>query len=866
MFASFVLSIVEFSRKFSLFLVLAALGTSLGLGIYVAKNISINTDINQLLSEDLPWRKQEKVLEKAFPQKVDTLVVMIDGEDGMKTEKAAAGLAEKLSSMPDTFSFVSRPDALPFFRTNGLLYLSLDELAQALDQMAQAQPMLGSIIGDPSLRGFFGTIGLMVQGIQAGAIDSSQIERPLVEIEKTLQATLSGEERFLNWHQMMPKNDNDPFASRELRKYIIAKPVLDYSSLQPGETASKALRQAATNLGLTPENGVRVRLTGSVPLNDDEFSSVSEGAGVSTLLCGLGVFALLFLAMRSWRIVMPITLTLIVGLIASTAFATATVGSLNLISVAFAVMFIGIAVDFGIQFGVRYRDEHSREPDHARALAKTAKVIGAPLAMAAGSTAIGFLAFVPTDYRGVSELGLIAGSSMIIAFLLNISLLPALMTLTKPPAETEAIGFSALAPLDDFMGRRKKIIIGFFAVLTLSALMIALHLRFDFDPLNLKDPAKESVSAMFEAMQDPDSDAYAAQILVSSRKEAQALIAKLEKLPEVDHTMTIDSFVPEQQEPKLAMIADTAQLLAPTFALSPQSKAGFDDNVEALRKTAESLRQAKEKLPFAEKLAGTIDSLASQASPELLARAQNNLLSPIQAKFKEMENVLKAQPVSKADIPQELVRDWMTQDEKFLIEVFPKRGADGNPRDPDILKSFVVAIQKIAPHASGTPISIQESGHTIISAFVRGGLLGLGSIAFLSFIVLRRFRDVVLLLTPLVAAGILTLATMVVLGLSLNFANIIALPLLFSLGVSYAVYFVFFARQGRRDFLQSSMARAVLFSASTVLIAFASLGFSSHLGTRGMGELLTISLIYSLLCTFFMLPVLCGFGKQDRLR
>jgi uncharacterized protein len=864
MFALFLTSIVDFSRRFAVFLVVTALLVSVGLSFYVVQNISINTDINQLLSENLGWRQREKALESAFPHKTDTLVIVIDSEDGNKAESAAAALANKLAAIPDRFTRVSRPDALPFFRANGLLYLSKEELAEALDQIAEAQPMLGTIISDPSLRGFFSTIGMMVQGVQAGAVNTAQIERPLAEITETLQAALNGQDRLLNWRKMMPEGKNS-FAARELRKFIIAKPVLDYSSLQPGKAASSAVRQAATELNLSPQTGVSVRLTGSVPLNDDEFASVAEGTGVATALCGSLVLVLLFMAMRTWRIVVPIGLTLVAGLIASTAFATLAVGSLNLISVAFAVMFIGIAVDFGIQFGVRYRDERNLEPDHSHALRKTAEVIATPLAMAAGSTALGFLAFIPTDYRGVSELGLIAGSGMIIAFILNITLLPALMTLTKPPAEAEGIGFSSLAPLNAFLTSRSKTIVPIILAVTLAGLVVASQVRFDFDPLNLKNPESESVSTMFEAMQDPDSDAYAAQILTSGQEETGELIASLEKLPEVDHVMTLNSFIPEEQDKKLAMIADTAALLEPTFALARQPPASNEDNVAALRKTSDLLRQAGDKMPVAGNLADVLDKITATASPDLLKRAESGILLPMQTKFGEIRGLLQAKPITLNDIPLELKRDWIANDGRTLIEILPKRGPDNNPRDPEMLNRFIDAVQKVAPQASGTPVSIRESGRTIISAFVHAGIYGFVSIALLSLFVLRRVRDVFLMLTPLVIAGILTLATIAAIGLPLNFANIIALPLLFSLGVSYAVYFVFFGRQGRQDFLQSSMARAVLFSAATVLVAFASLCFSSHPGTRGMGKLLTISLVYSLLCTFFMFPVLYNFRKKDTL-
>ena len=863
MFATRLALIVDFCRRFAKSVALVAFLASIALGAYVSTHITINTDINQLLSDNLDWRKREKAMEAAFPQKTDNLVIVIDGDNADKTEAAAAALSEKLLAQPNLFTFVSRPDALPFFRANGLLYLSKAELGGMLDQIAQAQPMLGTIASDPSLRGFFGTIGMMMQGLQVGATDPTQIIRPLTAINETLQAALAGQDRPLDWQQMMQAAPSQN-AAQSLHKFIITKPVLDYSALQPGEAATKAVRQAVADLNLTPANGVRVRLTGSVPLNDEEFASVSEGTGTATALSGLLVFGLLFLAMKSWRIVVPITLTLCVGLIASTAFATVAVGSLNLISVAFAVMFIGIAVDFGIQFGVRYRDQNHQTGDHTEALRRTAMIIAAPLAMAAGSTALGFLSFIPTDYRGVSELGLIAGAGMIIAFILNVTLLPALMTLTKPPAEAECIGYPSLAPLNAFLASRRKVIVPFILVVTLSALAIATQVRFDFDPLDLKDPQSPSVSTMFEVMQNPDSDAYAAQLLAPSLEEAQQHAETLSKLPTVDHVMTLASIVPEDQDKKLAMIADTGTLLAPTFALPRQPVATDADNLAALRKTAALLHQTGDMLPAAKDLADTLDALVAQSTPDLLKRAQENVVAPMQGKLMEIQGMLQTRPVTLGDIPPELKQDWIIADGKALVEIFPKRAADNNPRDPEMLNRFIDEVQKIAPDVSGTPVSIRESGRTVLSAFVHAGIYGLVSIALLSFAVVRRKRDVAFMLLPLVVAGILTLATMTLIGMKLNYANIIALPLLLSLGVSYAVYFVFYSRSGQKDFLQSSMARAVLFSACTVLVAFASLCFSSHPGTRGMGELLTLALLYSLVCTFLMLPVLLASDRTDK--
>ncbi|MGB9151915.1 MAG: MMPL family transporter [Alphaproteobacteria bacterium] len=864
MFTSLLIAIVDFSRRFAKLVVGAMLLLSLIMGGYVAGHIKINTDINQLLSGDLVWRQREKQLESAFPQKVDNLIIVIDGNTAGDADAAASVLAQKLSAMPDKFTLVSQPDALPFFRSNGLLFLSEPELAATLDQIAQAQPMLGTTISDPSLRGFLGMIGMMMQGIQVGLTDPpqiQQIERTLAAVRDTINAANAGQDLPLDWAKMMPPSPN---AARELRRFIVTKPVLDYSALEPGEAATKTIRKLATELGLTPQYGIHMRLTGPVALNDEEFASVAHGTGIATVLSGVLVIGLLFLAMRSWRIVLPIALTLCAGLIASTAFAAAAVGSLNLISVAFAVMFIGIAVDFGIQFGVRYRDQHHQPPDHAEALRRTAKVIALPLAMAAGSTALGFLSFIPTAYRGVSELGLIAGVGMIIAFVLNVTLLPALMTLTRPPAERQSIGYGGLAWLNNFLARQRRVIIPCIILLAVAALAIASQVRFDFDPLDLKDPKTESVSTMFEAMQDNDSDAYAAQLLEPTLQDAQQIGTTLSQLPEVDHVMTLASFVPDGQDKKLAMIADTTALLAPTFALPHQPAPTDEANLIAIRRASAILHQTDDKLPGAQTLADALDRLAAHYTPEKLKRAQDNIIGPLQAKVTEIQNMVHGHRVTFSDIPPELKRDWVTPDGQALVEIFPKRGDDNNPRDLKMLTRFIDAVQKLEPNVSGTPVSIRESGRTIISAFVHAGIYAVLSIALLSFIVLRRPRDVGLMLAPLVIAGALTLATITLIHLPLDFANIIALPLLLSLGVSYAVYFVFYMRTGRRDFLQSSMARAVLFSAATVLVAFSSLCFSAHPGTHGMGELLTIALLYSLVCTFLMLPVLLAPKGRDK--
>jgi len=344
--------------------------------------------------------------------------------------------------------------------------------------------------------------------------------------------------------------------------------------------------------------------------------------------------------------------------------------------------------------------------------------------------------------------------------------------------------------------------------------------------------------------------------MAASPEAARKLAAKFDTLPEVARTITVTSFVPGDQADKLAIIADAASLLGPTISpakpLPPPDAAA---ELASLTRASETLDQAAKQSHDAavERLAGVMKH-AAERGIDALPALRTNLMQGLQARLDAMRVALSAEPVTLATLPTEITRDWIAPDGRARIEVYPK----GDARDNQVLRQFVAAIRRIAPDATGAPISIQESARTIVGAFRTAGIFALFAIAGLLAVVLRRVRDVLLVMTPLIFAGLLTVATSVLADLPLNFANIIALPLLLGVGVAFDIYFVMNWRAGIGNPLQSGTARAVLFSALTTATAFGSLALSRHRGTSEMGILLTISLFYTLLCTFFVLPALMG--------
>ncbi len=849
-------NLVEFSRRNAAAVTAVALVLAIFGGYYAAGHFSIDTDVDKLINPDLPWRQREKALDTAFPQNVDLLLVVLDAKTPDQAADATAALAEKLAAEKALFNSVRRPDGGDFFAKNGLLFLSTQEVQDVADQLISAQPLIGTLAADPSLRGVFEALDLAAQGVVHGDIEPKEIDGPLSAVAQASAAALAGKREPLSWQAMMTGRTPEPL---ELRRFILTQPKLDYDDVEPGAPATAAIHEAARQLGLTPENGVRVRVTGPVALSDAEFSTLTNGAGFSAAL-SIGLLCLwLMLALRSLRLFVAIVTTLIVGLVACGVFAIGVVGPLNPISIAFAVLFVGIAVDFGIQFSVRYRDERFRADNFTAALRSTATSIGGPLAVAALAAAVGFFAFVPTDYTGVSELGLIAGVGMLLALLLNLTLLPALLTILRPRGERRPVGFARAAPLDRFLVVRRRPVIAIAAVLVLACLAVLPHLRFDFNPLHLQNPHEEAVSTLFDLMSDPTTTPYTIDILTPGIADAAALAERLEKVPEVAQAMTAESYVPGDQKEKLVIIADAAQLLGPTLTPARVKPAPSDQEVlAAIATCAADMKQvASRGSQPAAALAQALDGVLARGAAGLPALAAN-VAPGIEHRLDDLRLSLQAAPVTLDSLPASLRSEWIAADGRARVEVFPK----GDARDNEVLRHFAAAVERIAPDATGTPVTIQESARTVTHAFILAGIIALAAISALLALVLRRLWDVLLVLAPLLLAGLLTLATSVLAGLPLNFANIIALPLLLGVGVAFDIYFVMRWRAGHSDLLQSSTARAILFSALTTGTAFGSLALSNHPGTSEMGTLLTLSLFYTLLCTFFVLPALLGRVKQ----
>jgi hopanoid biosynthesis associated RND transporter like protein HpnN len=847
-----IVGLVEVSRRHALLVVLLGCVLAALSAFYAVNHLAVSTDTDLMFSKSLPWRQQAAELNKDFPQFHDLLVAVIDAQEPEQADATAAALAAALAKDQVHFTSVRRPDASPFLRKEGLLFLDTKQLSDLLDRTIDAQPFLGQLVADPSARGLFSALSLLGMGVTRGDVDLTPYLTSLQAFHQAMQDALAGRGRPLSWEALLGGGLSDLAGKYS---FVLAQPRQDFGALQPGGAATDAMRQAIAGLEFVKAGTARVRITGQVALADEEFATVVQGAVVGLVGSVVLITLWLFLAVRTWRLILPILGTLALGLILTLLFASVAVGTLNLVSVGFGILFVGIAVDFAIQFSVRYRERRFEFPDPAEAMRQNGARTGIQILVAAAATSAGFLGFVPTAFSGVAELGLIAGVGMLIAFLCTLGFLPAAITLCRPPGEQGVVGFAWAAPLDPIVARHRRPILAVFAALAVLAMASAPRLAFDSDPLHTKNPDTEAMRTLYDLIDNPLTNPYSIDILRPNVPDAVALRAKLVALPTVSKVITIESFVPDDQPAKLALIADADSILAPTLLPHTAAAPITPEQIRLAAKTAlAQIDAALPKLPKDHPLVAIDDDLRQlSTAPDAVLLATNQALTRfLPDQLERLRTVLSAEPVTLASIPPDVARDWLLPDGRARLQVI----STPNARSSAGLHEFVAQVTELAPDAGGSAVTIVATSQTIVDAFRDAALIAVVAITIILFLALRRLLDVAMVLAPLLLSALLTLLVAVLLPLPLNFANIIALPLLLGVGVSFNIYFVMNWRAGRHAVLGSATARAIVFSAFTTGTAFGSLALSAHPGTASMGKLLLISLGCTLLASLVFIPAL----------
>lgn len=856
-----VLWTVELSRAHPWRILAAALLlTILSLG-YAFRHISINTNTTDILFAHSGFQKTNRRLEQTFPSLRDRIILIVKGRSPFLAQQAATAIVKRLKQSRHEFGLVYSPEAGNFFRKNGFLYLKKAELQRLLKKLVTAEPLLGHVSNDPTLDGLFHTLTLVVKNVQAaGNLPPSSLSDLFGQLQTSIE-TAGSTEHYVNWGTLFGLQ-----ASRSQdERLVIATLPEGANTATDTHRALKTIHTTIRELNLNAAHGVNVNLTGSIILNQDQLTAVTQGARFATVLSLILVTIILVLGLRSAKLLIAVLITLLMGLVWTSTFALVAIGPFNLISVAFAVLFVGLGVDFGIQFCVRYQEALYEENDASSAIRSATKGIGFALTLAALAAAASFYSVVPTGYSGIKDLGLIAGSGVFIALIANLTVLPALLSVFnagKASVPRPPLPFSKLAP--------NKTAVPILAVALLAvgaAAFLSPKVGFEFNLSKLQNQHTKAMKALRSLEHGVQFSPLSIEGLAPNLPKAEAIADKLRQMSSVSSVVTANSLIPKNQDEKLALIRRTADLVPP-FVLQGastekrsqpekvcRSMAEFGQSLNAL--DAHGISEAAARLQSSiKRFTSTVG--CSKASVATLHRT---ILSPLLYQIRSLAMALTAAPVTVSNLPSDLKTQYLSKSGVARLQVFSKSSLN----DTASLKRFVTQVERILPEAGGTPVLFVKGGNIVVSAFRKATFISVALIILLIFLVLHRPLAVVLAITPLVLSVLMTLASMAIFQIDFNLGNIIVLPLTIGLSMAFSIYLILRWKEFNYDItevLRSSIPEGVLTSGLTTLASFGSLMVSDDPAMSILGVTLTIALTSILITSLVVLPAILWIAQK----
>ena len=839
-------------------------------GHYAATHLRFNVDPNSFFSEDLRFQRAIRDFERHFPVLTNSFLVVVDGETPELTRAASELLVEDLDAQRDVFYRAFQPGEDRFFAKYGLLYGSVEELDEFADRMATLQPVLGKLARDPTLPVLASVIQIGLEQDDAATDGIEGWEAVLEHLWDAADSVRLGAGGALSWETVLLAGSGlEPMT----RSVVVADPILDVDVVLAAERPLEAARESVLRLHLTPENGVTVRITGYPAINHDEMIGLLNDTSTAGALSFVLVMVVLAAAFRSARLVLAAAITLLVGLIWAAAFAALAVTELNPLSISCGVLIIGLGIDFMIHLGMHFADHVAEGLDAWPALERAVNDVGSPLVLCAATTSVGFLAFVPTEFIGVSELGLTAFGGIVAMLLLTITLMPALIGLLMTPAACKNLARRGPARALRLPRPRPGVVIGAALVLFLVSLALIPQVDLDTNVISFRNQRNESVKTFKDLLTARETTPWYLDALVPSLDQADELAVRMRDLPEVDRVLTLSDFVPEEQEEKLEILQDVSLTLGLPRSIE-RHRASPEAQLAALKTLRDFLatdpvgrdtRLSRSVEHLRRALSQFIDAVEREGRPQSVALLADLILDPLPAQLERLSQNLEVTAISRDDLPATLVSRMLSPDGHARIQVYPR----GDLWNHSVMVTFVESIRPIWGEITGLPVNLVESARATWSSLREALAWATLAITLLLLALWRSPSRIALVLGPLALAVLLTQAATVVLPLSFNFVNVVVLPLLIGIGVDSGIHLVEQADDSGTTsalLLESTTARAVLFSALTTIASFGTLMICGHRGVASLGALLVVGMIFTLAANLILLPALLSLREGRKTR
>jgi uncharacterized protein len=881
----------------TLLVAVALAGASLWYGkIY----LEFQTSRNALVSPRARYIQVEKAMNADFAN-LDAMIVVVEPtrlERGMQFVDA---LATRLRADTQHFATVVEKIDTSSLEGKKLLLLSPADLRTLRQRLEDAQDFIATITTAPGLQQLLVSINQEISKALVSHLTTSFLESsapsstPTSEQEQALDVsflaalfremnqalTASESYRFLSpWGSFFLKNSRllsqDGYLTSENDRFlfILVEDVPAKKSFAKHEPALQALRAHIRELRRDFPD-VQAGVTGEQALASDEMVSAQRDMALATTISILTVCLLYIIAFREVWSPLRVMVALQLAICWTVGFNTLTVGHLNILSVSFAPILIGLADNLGIHLAVRYREERTAGRNFSTALEIASRRIGPGIVTAALSMALAFYAVMLADFPGLAELGFIAGSGELLCLLASFTVLPALMAVSQRfrPQRSESQTMRLRDPLR-WLQRFPRTTLGLLGGLTLASLFVLPIPRFDYNLLHLQAQDTESVIWEYRLLEGAGRSSWYATSAANSLDELRRTRAQFAALPAVERVESLASLLPTDQQERLMLVQELAPIVdgisvwgeVPPIEVEELSSVLGKIRFKLQRPSTEwdpqkrpsegSLEAARRTLLVIQERLATLPPEAAQAALEALQRP---LLADFANKLALLQhNVHPTAPITVMDIPSYLRERFIGQSGRYLLRVY----ARDNIWERESLRTFVSQLQTVDADASGPPVVAFYSIPQMQQGFIRGGLYALVTIAGLTFFYFRRLQPTLLALVPLVVGALWMIPLMALFQVPLNIANLIVIPLFIGMSVDSGIHLVNRALETPETAtapFTRSIGKAVLLSNLTTVGGFGSLMISQHAGIFSFGLLLTLAVTSNMLAALIVLPLVFYF-------
>ena len=879
--------------------------------VYTARSLEFNTNRNDLIGRNSEYWRLYSEYAREFSDEED-YVIVVEGDQPAQNKAAVDALVKALLAPENNPSPADSPTAQQFnaddvfyrvdfdaLQNHFLYFLDVKDLNEINASLKDFKQLVAVLQQKPELATFFDAMNQMLQQMEtAPEADRRRMEAflpTIIAIVNQMADPRSGKDEaglLSPWASAFFSEEMLGQAEDQMRwkgYNVFAKGKMFLMLIHP--RASESAQGTALDKATVPKlrrilasvrgqfPAVKIGLTGEPVLDLDEMQTSQHDATKATVLT-LILVGLLFAF--SFRTVLRPALAVICVIFVvalSMGWATLAVGHLNIITVTFAVMIIGLGIDLGIQLIARYEEELSKGADALHAVATAIEQTGASIITAAITNAAAFFAMGLSGFRGVIELGVIAGGGMILAMAVMVLVLPALMLLVRSKKESSIIPAQATATkIERVLLRHPYAVLAICGMATVAALLVGWRVDFDYNLLNLQSRSLQSVEIEKRLLKADAQTTIFAAVVCDSFEQARKLQELLEKKTNtVNSVASIVPLIPEHQEEKATIIrAIQGELGDVHIAATPVSSLDPEPVIHALR----SLRLQTRKLvldaaerndAISLKALGALTNSLTRASVKLsaedatalgarLAKYQQRFYGDLQAQLQMMVDQVVDRPMTLNDVPREVRRMLIGKSgKKFLLRVFPSE----NIWDREPLERFVRDVRSIAPQATGTPLGIYEFVDILQRGYIKAAFWAFLVIAVLIFANFRGLMATALTLLPLIVGMIWMVGAMALFRIPFNPANIMVLPLLVGIGVAYGIYVVQRYREdGEASFYSKSTGRAVVLSSLTTIVGFGSLMIGKHRGIFTLGLVMTIGVTACLVAALALLPALLEIARR----